>query len=414
MPSKYLRKGPNKLKKCSERRTNSCSDETDGCCGIIACDYCLEWETYDGTDYGTANFPEGGTAWTGTVGGAEFIAYWEKDEYGTCEFVVNFDGEEVYRKSCYEGQSCRDSSDSAEASIGYETGTLRWEKYESRPLPTVVDYDTGCRVHFCGTCHCSCECLCVTITEPDGTVYKGEICDQTYDDCGAPEWVGAVGGRAISLTLDRDEYGDCIIGGSIGYDDAEWTVLPSCQGWSVSFDLPDYTTVFLRCKDCDCESDGPELTCCGPERCLPPQDCPSPLPTTLRINVSGSFSGGACTCLALDSTLTFYETGAANIHNGLPNVWAGTFTNCGVKYRYSLGCASDEAGWRLVFQQGDSAGASPTNCLASSVLQPDGIPMEKASCSPLVLSGVQITSGIGCCNGSHLTGLATLNVVIWE
>jgi hypothetical protein len=415
MPSRWLRKGPDKLKKCSERRTDSCSTETDGCCAVIPCTYCLTWAGYDGTDYGTSTFSD--TAWTGTVGGAEFVAYWERNyETGECEFVVFFDGVEVYRKSCYEGQSCRDSSDSAEASIGYETGTLTWAKFEPRPLPTVEDPDTGCRTHFCGNCHCSCECLCVTITEQDGTVYRGEICDITEDDCGAPEWVGTVGGQTISLTLDRDEEtGNCIIGGTVGYQDADWTVISSCQGWSASFTLDDYTSVTVTCKECDCEGDGPEETCCGPDRCLPDETCASPLPTSLRINVSGSFEGGgACTCLELDDSLTFYSVGADNPHTGVPSVWAMGFTLCGVSYRYSLSCVDDSIGWRLSFLNGNGSGGNQGNCLESGVFHPDGIVMEKASCSPLVLSGEFFTSGIGCCSGSHLVGLATLNVVIWE
>ena len=264
MPSRWLRKGPDKLKKCSERRTDSCSTETDGCCSLISCNYCLTWEGYDGTDYGTANFPEGGTAWTGTVGGAEFIAYWEKDEYGECQFVVNFDGVEIYRKSCYEGQSCRDSSDSADATIDYESGTLTWTKFEPRPLPAVEDPETRCRTHFCADCHCTCQCLCVTVTDADGTVTRGEICDVSYSDCDAPEWSGTVGGIAISLTLDRDqETGGCILGGSIGSQEVDWTPVSGCQSLSASFTLDDYTVVSVTCKECGCAADDAGVCICG-------------------------------------------------------------------------------------------------------------------------------------------------------
>lgn len=498
MPSKYLRKGPNKLKKCSERRTNSCGPETDGCCGVIACNYCLTWEGYEGTDYGTAEFS--GTAWTGTVGGAEFIAYWEKtfDEYpdeptsvgnsvgmsfarvvggefqmgspsdepgrdadedlqseaagtnfvgvspvtqqqffdvmgrnpshfigddrpvemvswsdalqfcsrlsartaeiiagrtyrlpteaewewacragtttayhfgndpadlttygwyadnsggetrdkltkapntnqlydmpgnvwewcftsrigdgennlpvrgggwnspvedcrsasrevvpettrrndigfrvictynppreGLCEFVVNFDGEEVYRKSCYEGQSCRDSSDSAEASIGYETGTLRWEKYEARPLPTVVDPITGCRVHFCGTCHCTTRCLCVAINTAivegyGSTQYAGEICDITYSDCEGPNWSGTVGGIAIDLQLDADEYdGSCFVHGTIAGESVSQSISSDCSAINLTFTLEDGATVQITSKECACAEDEPGICMCN-------------------------------------------------------------------------------------------------------------------------------------------------------
>jgi hypothetical protein len=159
-----------------------------------------------------------------------------------------------------------------------------------------------------------------------------------------------------------------------------------------------------------------EQTCCGPTRCLPNQDCALPLPYSLRINVSGSYDGGgSCTCLLLDSTITFYASGVDNIHTGVANVWAGTFTTCGKTYRYSLGCVDDTSGWRLAFFQNNLAGsATPTDCLASSVLHPDGVLMVKASCNPLTLAGVMNTSGIGCCEAAHLVGLATLNITIWE
>lgn len=157
-----------------------------------------------------------------------------------------------------------------------------------------------------------------------------------------------------------------------------------------------------------------ERTCCGPDRCLPNQECNNPLPSTLRINVSGSFPGGDCACLAIDDTLTFYGNGSDNPHTGVANVWTMGFTLCGVSYRYSLSCITDSAGWKLSFLNGNGSGTNQGNCLESNVLQPGGVVMAKASCNPLVLSGSFGTSGIGCCGASHLTGLATLNVAIWE
>ena len=170
--------------------------------------------------------------------------------------------------------------------------------------------------------------------------------------------------------------------------------------------------------ECGCGC-GAEETCCGPDRCLPHQECVNPLPYSLRINVSGSYSGAfggsTCTCLLLDSTLTFYENGVDNPDTGLPNVWTGTFTVCGKTFRYSLGCVDDTLGWRLAFFQNNLAGsATPTDCLASSVMHPDGVLMEKASCDLLVLAGTMYTSGIGCCEAAHLVGLATLDITIWE
>jgi hypothetical protein len=150
---------------------------------------------------------------------------------------------------------------------------------------------------------------------------------------------------------------------------------------------------------------GDERTCCGPDRCLPNQECNNPLPSTLRISVSGTFSGGACSCLAVDSTMTFDA--------GL-NQWKMVFTLCGVSYRYRVGCTSDANGWKLSFLNGNEAGTNQGTCLESAVLQPDGVVMARASCNPLVLSGTFDTAGIGCCGASHLTGTATLTVAIWE
>jgi hypothetical protein len=170
--------------------------------------------------------------------------------------------------------------------------------------------------------------------------------------------------------------------------------------------------------DCNCQCGG-ELVCCGPNRCLPHQTCANPLPYDLRINVTGTytgaFGGGTCTCLLLDSTITFYENSFDNPDVSLPYLWSGTFTTCGKTYRYSLGCVDGTLGWRLAFYNNNLAlSATPTDCLASSTFHPDGVLMAKASCNPLTLAGVMNTSGIGCCEAAHLVGLATLDVTIWE
>ena len=118
---------PSKLTKCSERRTDSCDPtETDGCCGVIPCTYCLTWEPYGAaTEYGTATFAT--SSWTGTIAGADFVAFWEVGyASGVCEFVVELDGVEIFREPCYGSITCRDSSGSAEATIGYDSGTLTW------------------------------------------------------------------------------------------------------------------------------------------------------------------------------------------------------------------------------------------------------------------------------------------------
>jgi len=88
----WWRQFDNRLRRCDERRSDSCSDETDGCCAVIPCTYCLIWEVYGDTpEYGTATFASNG--WTGTIANATFAGYWERNyDTGECEFVVVLDG----------------------------------------------------------------------------------------------------------------------------------------------------------------------------------------------------------------------------------------------------------------------------------------------------------------------------------
>jgi hypothetical protein len=314
MPSRWLRKGPNKLKKCSERRTDSCSAETDGCCSVIACTYCLEFAGYDGTQFGTAEFPEGGTGWEGTIAGTAFFGYWERNEDGECEFVVTLDGEEVYRKSCYEGQSCRDSSDETAATIGYDTGTLRWIKHEPRPLPTVVDPDTGCRTHFCGDCHCTCRALCVRISGVDaelGPCDRQLEIDEYDDDCEGPSWSGQVTchNRTFNLKfeLSRGPYGECLFGGTIDGEQTEWVEITNCTQIAASFAIYDGVEIDVSCLECGV---------CGFSR----TGCCPNLGNTLYITIDAEYGSGSCEAnLITDGEAAIWQT-------QLPGDY--TVTNC--------------------------------------------------------------------------------------
>lgn len=261
-------KSPTRLKKCSERISNSCTDETDGCCAVIACTYCLEFAAYDGPQYATAAWS--GSGWTGTIAGADFRGFWERNyESGECEFVVTLDEQEVYRKSCYEGQSCRDSSDSAEVTIDYEDGVLTWTKQEFRPLEYRIDYETGCKTWFCGTCDCTTECLCIAINtaatsyNPGNTQYLGEICDVSYSNCEPPLWQGTVEGYAISLTLEHDSYGNCVLTGTIAGEYFEHTLSSTCSAINVTFELYDGTQVTVTNKGCSCAEVDRGTCMCG-------------------------------------------------------------------------------------------------------------------------------------------------------
>ena len=262
MPPRYLRRAsPTRLKPCQERTFEACDNEpTDGCCGVVPCALCLEWETYeDGIAYGSAEFAT--SSWTGTVGGGSFVAYWERNAYDECEFVVNFDGEEVYRATCYEGASCRNPAGEVAASIGYEEGTLRWSVYEPRELALIDDPETGCRDFFCGACRCTCDCLCVTITEPDGNIIQGELCTSSYP-CDPPVWEGTLGYYDLSIALGRDEYtAECIISLTANGEEPEPVFVTGCSDMSASVTLYDGTIISVACKLCSCEE--PLQSCCG-------------------------------------------------------------------------------------------------------------------------------------------------------
>lgn len=259
MVGSHFWRGLNGLKKCSERTRTSCTDHAD-CCAVTACTYCLELEIYgEDIQYGVAD--QSDSHWTGTVGGYSFDMFWDRDyETEECVLIVEFDGEEVYRKSCYEGQSCRDSSDEVTVMVGYDEATLRWIKHEPLPLPHISDPDTGCKTWFCGECECSCECLCVTITEPGGTVLTGEICSGAYE-CDGPVWEGTIGYYELSLELGRGMYGECVLTGTVNGDEQEPVEVTGCKDMSATITLYDGTRISVVCKVCACEEpDG--CPCC--------------------------------------------------------------------------------------------------------------------------------------------------------
>jgi len=254
------------LKKCSERTGNSCDlTETDGCCAVTACEYCLELDIY-GEDPVFSESPATftGSGWAGSVGGYSFFGYWERNIYtDECEFIVLFDGEEIYRKSCYQGQSCRDSSDSAEVTIGYDDAILYWSKVTPLPLPHIIDPDTGCKTWFCGECDCSCETLCATITEPYGDVYKGELDNVAYE-CEGPVWAGYIGHYNLQLTLARDIYGQCILEVNVDGEELDPVYVTGCKNLSAIIELNDGTVISVKCKICSCESLYNSLCCPEP------------------------------------------------------------------------------------------------------------------------------------------------------
>lgn len=280
MPSRWLRSGPTKLKKCQERRSDSCSTQTDGCCAVIPCRLCLEWYTYGEPETGTSDL--GTDSWVGEVAGIDFEAYWRRNyDTGECEFIVIFGGIEVYRATCYQGASCRNPQGTAEATIEYESGTLSWEVHRPRELALIDDPDTGCRTHFCDECHCSCECLCLTLTEYSGEVKTGEACDTAYD-CDPPLWAGSVGYYTLEIALGRDEYGNCVITLTSDGEAQPPVPAPGCGAMSTSVTMPNGDVIDIRCKQCGCEDFG-VYACCGG----------IPLPRTLYADVISPPNGPA-------------------------------------------------------------------------------------------------------------------------
>jgi len=253
IPNYLKRSSPTRLKPCAERMVDTCDvDATDGCCGVIPCKLCLEWEVY-GEDiaYGSADFA--GSSWTGTVGGHSFVSYWQRNSYDECEYIVTLDDEEVYRATCYEGASCRNPSGDVDVSTAYLEGTLRWSKFDPRELALIVDPDTGCNDFFCGACRCTCECLCITITTI-GTVLSGEICNTTYSDCDPPVWGGTVAGYHLLVELGRDDYGNCTITLTADGEEAGPVIATGCSDMSASVTLYDDTIISVVCKQCACSS----------------------------------------------------------------------------------------------------------------------------------------------------------------
>lgn len=260
MPPKFLKeKSPTRLKPCSEFKVEVCDlAPADGCRGVLPCVLCLEWEEYEsGITGGFADFT--GNSWAGSVAGHSFVSYWERNQYDECEYVVLLDDEEVYRATCYEGASGRHPSGSVAVATSYAEGTLRWRKRDPRELKTIIDPDTGCRIYFCGDCRCSCNALCVEVSEVlySGSIayavdtYSGELLDTSYSDCDPPVWAGAIGRFNISLALDRDDYGNCIVVPTVDGEEQAPISVVGCDDMSGTVELADGSSFTFRCKDCD-------------------------------------------------------------------------------------------------------------------------------------------------------------------
>jgi hypothetical protein len=331
-----------------------------------------------------------------------FIAYWEKNyETNVCEFVVEFNEVEVYRKGCYEGPTCRDSSDSASVTVDYEHGTLRWIKQEYRPLEYRVDPETGCTIWYCGDCECTCKELCATIYEEDGSVFaKGTLPDTAYE-CEPPLWAGVVGEYEVSLSLGYDSYNRCVIAPTVNGIDRQAVLASGCKQLSATIELDQYRTLSVVCKECDCDLIS-NVICC-PDRTCPDDSLPNALPTSLTVQLTASFPlpavitpatghsfeappPSACfdfefdvfliECRGESNAVTYAGVGENNC------TWCGN--NYTVRISVVLTCAgegTESGGWILTVE----AVTPPGSCeLPGDVYR---VNFTQASCDPILLSG---------------------------
>ena len=315
---------------------------------------------------------------------------------GECYFKVNLDGEEVYAKTCPEGQSCRDSSDEAEVIIDYEAGTLRWIKQEYRPLEYRIDDVTGCKTYFCGDCECTCECLCATVKDSTGlTIATGEICDTAYP-CDGPIWAGTIGGYEISLALAHDIYGECVIVPTIDGIEGSGILVAGCKTISATIELDGYDTLEVVCKLCSCDTTI-EAVCC-PSRNCPYGSGDNPLPNTLTLELTASFpvpgavspSGSGCSVpessdcfnLTFPLFLSVCENGQI-VYAGVGEkncTWCSRSFTTRISATLTCG-ASGEGGWYLSFELLSPPGDCPTD----DTYFISG--MGQDSCDPILLSG---------------------------
>lgn len=412
----------NKLKGCQEFLTEACNIVPHhGCCSATPCVLCLEWETYSGTEYGSADFAT--SSWTGTVGGIAFTSYWERNASNECEYVVTFGGYEVYRATCYEGASCRNQAGEAEATIGTESGTLRWSVYEPRELELIDDPGTGCRDFFCDSCRCSCDCLCVTITDAGSTV-RGEICDVAYQ-CDPPLWAGTIGYYELSLQLGRDASGTCIITPTVNGDELEPVAFPGCASGAATITLYDGTTIAVRCKKCSCEEGDP----CCPERCntVNGESCANPLPTSLECTLTVStpkldpITGVPTGCFTCSGTLSLSAlNGYIGVVEGTCSGWCGGATRL-FQYEVRVTCGLQDDGtisWHVDVR--DNLGGDASR-LCTNSNEPIVEANLDSSCDPIMLVGAtnsfvctDLTCVIPILDIDEMFGDVIFDVVVWE
>lgn len=359
-------------RRCKEKVLGTCSEVTDRCCAVVPCRLCLTLEVYGEADIlGQAVWNE--DAYVGEINDETFYAYWERNDSGDCQFVVELDGEEVYRKAkCgggYDEISCRSPDD--ETALG-DGNTLVWEAVD--PLKLRHQRDGKCNKPFCGDCTCFPRKFCVTITEIANEYNISDLCTEklevtALDDCENPTWMfesecGLYGANEFTITLYADEYtNQCMLELS-GAGETLTQEVSGCDNVSVTFET-ELLEIALESEHCGCEPDPPRGTsCCD-------WDPLNPEPPSVNVSFCG------CTI-----NLQLLTPGATH--------YSGT-GNCGVDIDGSFRCiTSDEenANQYELWLNCNPLGPNPVYAVLQSV-----------SCDPFVVSGVITFECEGLCGG---------------
>ena len=405
-------------RKCRDKKLGTCNTETDTCCAVIPCRLCLQWDQYGGTtSYGTADFVDG--SWLGTVSDHTFEAYWQRNEYGECEFFVFFDDEEVkrYPTCAYdpyeETQNCRKPAGLIDVETYVNQGTLRFSTVEPRPLPRRITGE-GCAENFCGDCECTCRKVCFIYAEGGGLLdeYMPPTCGDlntglVSNECG--EYVDGVyweadvvcrgDGVHLRLELVRDPYdGTCIlrltVNGAGRYEEVFEKHIIGCRSFDEQFQLDENTYVTATCVDCGgCQ---PLTGACCDGRCAPTvtETCLDPISSSLDVNVSikATYPDGTTVeveyCDYMDGTLDFKD-----VFDGGSLCWEGQIsgscswctTTSDITFLMRVCCAGDGESFDVSIVGFDNA-----SCLGVQVQR-----VSATSCSPLLISGC-FESAISC------------------
>lgn len=269
--------------RCDHKVLGTCSTQAEGCCGVVACNLCIEI-TSDYTDEIVERkvAPFSSPGYAATLGNVVFEAYWRRD-YTTdeCVFIVEItdavETQVLEFSKCYDAASCMAPAGSLAILYNDKPHVLSWEPLDVVTLKHRVE--GKCKKPFCGECTCAPREICVKLNVGDCIV--SELVGLDPSECkeeDPPVWeftlVCPDGGPTISGTVSllREEYTNaCILNVVIPAHyidvDYEWLECPDIDDLEVSFTIPGPdgyldATVLIRAADCDlCE--GITVSCCG-------------------------------------------------------------------------------------------------------------------------------------------------------